>query len=325
MEVPKNNRMLEIFFRALHGEHITIKKLSEEYGVSGKSIQRDIGDIQAFLSEHRDLLQNAELTYSYKERSYVLNNDAFLKNKELFAVVKVLLGSRCFSKDELLTLISKLKEFTTTEERSLLNSIISKEVYHYHEVNTDCGSVIDMLWRLIHAIEQRRVLTIRYTKMDRSEVVRKILPSSVMFSEYYFYLIAYDAGAEKPRAKYFRVDRITGITENREVFSLDDALDFDEGNLRERNQFMFPGKPIRIRFSFCGPSVQAVLDRLPTAQIIEKTDNTYLLEAEVNDGRGLMMYLLSQGSWVKVLSPQELVDEMRTEIEKMQSFYCPTL
>lgn len=33
------------------------------------------------------------------------------------------------------------------------------------------------------------------------------------------------------------------------------------------------------------------------------------------------MYLLSQGSWVKVLSPQSLVDEMKEEIEKMQTYY----
>ena len=33
------------------------------------------------------------------------------------------------------------------------------------------------------------------------------------------------------------------------------------------------------------------------------------------------MYLLSQGSWVKVLSPQSLVDEIREELQKMQSVY----
>jgi len=33
------------------------------------------------------------------------------------------------------------------------------------------------------------------------------------------------------------------------------------------------------------------------------------------------MYLLSQGAWVKVLSPQSLVDEIREELQKMQSFY----
>ena len=109
MEHQKNKRMLEIFFRALRGEQISLKQLAEEYQVSTKSINRDISEIQDFLTEHRELMQNAELAYSQREKAYIMTSDEFLKNKELFAVVKVLLGSRCFSKDEILTLISKLK------------------------------------------------------------------------------------------------------------------------------------------------------------------------------------------------------------------------
>lgn len=33
------------------------------------------------------------------------------------------------------------------------------------------------------------------------------------------------------------------------------------------------------------------------------------------------MTLLSQGSWVKVLSPQSFVDEMKQEVEKMMEGY----
>ena len=33
------------------------------------------------------------------------------------------------------------------------------------------------------------------------------------------------------------------------------------------------------------------------------------------------MYLLSQGAWVKVLSPESLVNDIKEELEKMQSYY----
>ena len=33
------------------------------------------------------------------------------------------------------------------------------------------------------------------------------------------------------------------------------------------------------------------------------------------------MFLLSQGAWVKVLAPDEFVEEMKLEIEKMQEMY----
>lgn len=37
----KKNRILEIFFRMMKGENISIKGLADEYGVSNKSISRD--------------------------------------------------------------------------------------------------------------------------------------------------------------------------------------------------------------------------------------------------------------------------------------------
>lgn len=321
MEYQKNERMLEIFFRALKGEHIYLKKLAGEYQVSTKSISRDIAEIQNFLSEHRELMQNAELTYSYKDKSYILNNDEFLKNKELFALVKIILGSRALSKEEILTIIEKLKRVTTIQDKETLENLIRKEIYHYHEVKSDCKSVIDNLWKIIQAIEDKRTISITYYKMNRDEVKHKIKPVSIMFSEYYFYLIAYKADDTTYKPIYFRIDRISSFTEHREKFQLEKKYDFDEGNLRERNQFMFPGETVKIRIEYSGLSLQAILARLPTAKVVEKNGNTCIIEAEVNNGRGIIMYLLSQGSWVKVLSPQSLIDEMKEEIKKMQLYY----
>lgn len=322
MDSEKNTRLLEIFFRALHGESISVKKMAEEYNVSTKSISRNINDLQNFLSEHRELMQNATLEYSHKEKAYILNNNEFLKNSELFAMIKILIGSRALSKDELLTLIAKLKKFTTIIDREKLDNLIRKELYHYHAVKSDCQSVIDNLWKIVSAIENKKIITITYYKMNRQEVKRKIKPVAVMFSEYYFYLIAYRDNETGYKPVYYRIDRVVSITENRERFLLDRKHAFNEGDLREKNQFMFPGENIKICFEFSGLSLQAILDRLPTAKVVEKKDNgVSVIEAEVNNGRGILMYLLSQGAWVKVISPSSLIDDMKLELEKMNALY----
>lgn len=322
MEIDKNTRLLEIFFRALHGESISVKKLSNEYGVSTKSISRNINTLQAFFSEHRELMQNIELIYSHKEKAYILSSDEFLKNSELFALVKIIIGSRALNKCDVINLISKMKKFTTVKDREKLEKFIKKEMYHYHEVKSDCQSVIDNIWKISKAIEEQRVITITYYKMNHSEVRRKIKPTAIMFSEYYFYLIAYRADDPNFKPIYYRIDRISAIVENREKFSLAPEYNFDEGDLREKNQFMFPGENVRICFEFSGLSLQAILDRLPTARVIEKKDNGInVIEAEVNNGRGILMYLLSQGAWVKVISPPSLVEDIKDEIEKMKSLY----
>ena len=316
-----SDRTLEIFYTLIRGECLSNRKIADKYGVSSRTISRDISRIQNYFYEHRDIMNNAEIVYSHKDKAYILKSDEFLKNSELFALVKVILGARCFSKEDTLTLIRKIKQFTTPNDRNLLESIIKKEVFHYREVRSDCDSVIDNLWRIVQCIEQRRCISIRYIKMDRTEVIRKLHPSAVMFSEYYFYLIAYEPDGEPAKAKYYRIDRIRSIVEHREKYVLDQSNDFDEGELREKNQFMFPGDLVQITFEFSGLSLQSVLDRLPTARVIEKNDSKSIVTAEVNYGRGLIMYLLSQGSWIKVLSPQPLIDDMKGEIQKMAQHY----
>ena len=61
-----------------------------------------------------------------------------------------------------------------------------------------------------------------------------------MFSEYYFYLIAYAFDDDQYLPKFFRADRIVSMTEHQEHFTLERKYDFDEGDLREKNQFFVP-------------------------------------------------------------------------------------
>ena len=71
---------------------------------------------------------------------------------------------------------------------------------------------------------------------------------------------------------------------------------------------------------WAGPSVQAVLDKLPTARILEQTGKNYVIEAEVY-GDGIKMWLLSQGRWVKVLEPAGFAAEIKEELEQMLKNY----
>ena len=114
-----------------------------------------------------------------------------------------------------------MKQFVSAKDRDLLESLIAKEKYHYCEVKSDCDSVADNLWKLAGCIRQRQEITVTYNKMSREHVTHKLRPVSIMFSEYYFYLIAYKADDEEMIPRYFRVDRITSVTEHRTKFELD--------------------------------------------------------------------------------------------------------
>ena len=268
MENTRRDRVLEIFFRGLRGEDLCVQKLADEYEVSTKSVTRSLNDLKAFLADHRELVGHTELQYSHRDKCYRLYMDEFLSSKELFSMVEVLIGARAFSKDELLQLTSKLKRFTTPEDRSKLEELIRKELYQYPEVKHDCESVMDTLWQLMLCISEKREITVEYYRADRALKEHRLRPASLMFTDYYFYLIAFNTEGDEDKPLYFRVDRIRYITEHRKKFTTADAPTFDEGLLRQRSLFMWPGKLRTIRFEFTGISVQAVIDKLPTARVI---------------------------------------------------------
>ena len=56
-----------------------------------------------------------------------------------------------------------------------------------------------------------------------------------------------------------------------------------------------------IRFRYTGPSLEAVLDRLPTAQVIKTEENGWLISAEVF-GKGIEMWMRSQGDYIKIIN-----------------------
>ena len=270
--IQKKNRVLDIFYRAMKGENLSVAKIANEYEVSTKSISRDINDIKNFLSDNRELVGNTELQYSSSTKSY--------------------------------------------HDKGILDELLEKELYHYNEVNHDCKNVIDNIWQLTRCIHEKIEISVTYYKIDRKLVERKIKPIAIMFSDYYFYLIAYHSDKDDWKPLYYRVDRIINIVKHRSHFTIDKNHDFDEGDLRNKIQFMFTGEFRNIKFEYTGPSVQAILDKIPTAKIVEINGNTKVIEAKTF-GRGINMFLLSQGKMVKVLEPQILVEEMKEELKFM--------
>lgn len=83
---------------------------------------------------------------------------------------------------------------------------------------------------------------------------------------------------------------------------------------------MYTGELTTIRFRFFGPSLEAVLDRLPTAKVEKTEDGVTTLSARVY-GEGVKKWLLSQGDWVEVLSPPSYRKEMVEMIERMRGKY----
>ena len=184
------------------------------------------------------------------------------------------------------------------------------EKRHYSEAGQG-RRVLLGVWELGQAVEQRLVLEVDDERLKEAETERRTVePVGILFSEYYFYLAAYLRGVDRkqsfenpedPYPTIYRIDRIRAFRATGEHFTPAYAKRFQEGEFRRRVQFMYGGKLQKIRFKYTGPSIEAVLDRLPTAEILSQDDSGWLVSAEVF-GKGIEMWMRSQGQYITTVN-----------------------
>lgn len=330
----KISRILSLYERLCAGKVLRKEEEAERFGVDQRSIQRDIDDIRAFLSDQAAQRggDGRQVVYDRRQKGFLLAGctSPLMTNSEILAVSKILLESRAFSKQEMGAILDKLIAGCVPQRNmKVVSDLIANEKFHYVEL-TSPAEMQDKLWDIGSAVQRRRLLRLRYLRQGAAPdqaVERVVEPASILFSEYYFYLNAYIVEEREGRYvhKYdypaiFRLDRIDTYCLLDQTFSLPYATRFQEGEFRKRVQFMYPGQLQNIRFRYTGASVEAVLDRLPTARILSQEENGWLIEAEVY-GHGILMWLLSQGSAVEVLAPQALREKLRDTLVGMLEKY----
>lgn len=312
---PQIHRILSMYERLRNGGTLIKKEEAARFRISEKSIQRDIDSIRNFLELEKS---NEYVDYDRSKKAYVLETKtpSWLRNEEIFAVLKVLIESRAFPKSEMDSLIDKLTHLAKKGDQTIIKQMMANEKYLYVEL-AHKKELLDKLWQLSLAIQSKKIINMHYKReFDEQASERNVKPVGIIFSEYYFYLIAYPIGKDFDYPTIYRIDRIEQFEQTSISFKVPYHERFQEGEFRKRVQFMYTGELINVRFKFTGPSPQAVLDRLPTAKVVEKLDDGLIFEAEVF-GKGIKMWLLSQGEFVEVISPKELVITLQNSINNM--------
>lgn len=161
MQNDKTQRILYLYEKLLRGEVLYKAQVAQKFGVNEKSIQRDIEDIRIYLWDRKaeGEIEN-DIIYDREYRGYRLEREEQIRlsNAEILAVTKILLDSRAFTKDEMMSL---LERFVTCcappENQKMVNELISNEKFHYIEPHH--GKVfIDKMWEIGQAIYQSQYI-----------------------------------------------------------------------------------------------------------------------------------------------------------------------
>ena len=221
---------------------------------------------------------------------------------EYIAVCKILFESRSLPTDDMMPILDKLIDCAVPPENQRdVKALVPNEKLHY--IPPHHGQhILDTLWTLGQTVRDQQVIEVEYQRMKDPQLVkRRMQPVGIMFSEYYFYLTAFledKTDFDNPDDLFptiYRIDRIRSVRVLNEHFRVPYARRFEEDEFRKRVQFMCGGRLERIRFRYTGLSLEAVLDRLPTAQVLSEDENVWLISAEVF-GKGIDIWLRSQGN-----------------------------
>lgn len=309
----KIERVLGLYTKLMNGALIYKSEEAVNYGVNERSIQRDIDDIRNYLDVKgtEDGIINS-VVYDRIQKGYRLEQIYKLKftNPEILAICKNLLDSRAFTKNEMKGMLDKLIETCVpATNQKLVSDLIKNEEFHYIEPQHK-SVFIDKMWEIGKAIQESRYIEIDYKGLQGSSTkTRKLKPVAIIFSEMYFYLTAFidDKNVQKnfdvindSFPTIYRIYRIKNLTVLDEKYKIPYVNRFQEGEFRKRVQFMFGGKLQKVIFNYKGYSIEAVLDKLPTAKIEKEDNGVYTISAEVF-GKGIDMWLRSQGDAVEII------------------------
>lgn len=314
-KVSKSMRVLELYNKFKNGEEINKFYEANNYGVSEKTIERDFNEIKAFFEREageKGVTDHIESDRIRRKHYLRRVREGKLSKSEILAISKILLDSRAFTKERMDQIIEKLISCCAIkEEQKIIYRLIDNERFYYTELQNK-KEILDKLWEIGQAIQDQKYIEIEYEKLGqdgKKAKKRKLKPVAIMFSEFYFYLAAFMEDEEKKNfdvpndifPTIYRINRIKELTTLNEKYKIESYSDrFKEGEFRKRIQFMFGGKLRRIKLKCNMFSLEAVLDRFPTAKILSEDNGLYTITAEVF-GDGVDMWLRGQGKNVEVI------------------------
>lgn len=327
MERFKSDVLLYIYNRLHEGKIVEKSDILDKFDINERTFYRYMKDIKVFIQNHDNVSIGEEVSFNRNKGGYILKGkyEKNINEKDVLAISKVILESRGFEKKEVKKMINKLLDNCVSEDKENVKKIIGNELINYAPPRHN-KELLNKLWQISNAINKQQVLSISYYKVGlngklQEEILsRRIHPQGLLFSEYYFYLIAFIEGKSYEYPAVYRVDRIEELITTGEKYKVDYNKRFKDGEFRQLIQFMQTGKLETVKFRFTGRSIEAVLDRLPSAKVEKEKEGVYIVEAKMF-GKGIKMWLLSQGEGVEIISSDKFREEMIETIEKMRKLY----
>lgn len=190
----------------------------------------------------------SEIIFDRKENTYYLSS--WEKNKftsvEVITLLKILLGTRALNKKEMQMVVNSIKSMLNPMEKKELLFALYNEMGNYISPIHN-KALLENIGYINNLIYQRYKIQIEYVKVNGKVIQRDIIPVAYVFSDFYFYLIAFIDNTKYDYPAFFRIDRIRKIKSMNEKYDEKLYQQYNTGSMRNCLQFMYAGKLLTVK------------------------------------------------------------------------------
>lgn len=300
----KLNRLFEITTILLNRGTVTAKELAARFGVSTRTIYRDI-----------DVLSSAGVpVYMNKGNgggislleNYAINRTLISEqeSESLQLAIKTLQATQYPELDRVLEKIGSL--FKNAANHDWVEIDFSPWGSSPHEKNKFND--------IKRALLQRKVVRFDYVNAAGQSSSRMAEPVKLIFKGNAWYLVAYCRQRREHRT--FRISRLKNVEVTVELFEQKAAAG---GDAEKATEFEQP--PVRLKLRFQAAVLSRLYDYFDDSFIRKNEDGSFILEVALPEDEWVYSYILSFGRFVEVLEPEQVRQKIASHLKQALHFY----
>ena len=296
-------RLAQIMLEKTDEEHyITMSEIMEglaEYNITAdrKSIYTDLRDLSVLGIEVEGEPVGNRYHYHVVSRTFEL--------PELKLLVDAIQSSKFITEKKSNALIKKLEKMVSEYDAQKLQ----RQVYVSGRIKTMNESIYYTVDAIHNAISENKKIKFQYYQWNVKKEMElrhngawyHISPWGLSWDDENYYLVGYDSDAKK--IKHYRVDKMLHIR-------------LSSGS-REGKAF-FKTVKLLVKNNLAG----VIIDRFGKNAILFPTDDEYFtVNVEVHVSRQFLGWVFSLGDGIKIVGPDDVVEEMRMEVTRLIQQY----
>ncbi|WP_337606370.1 transcriptional regulator [Claveliimonas sp.] len=291
----------------------------EAYEVTAdrRTIYADLKDLEALGIEVEGEPVGGGYRYHVVERPFEL--------PELKLLVDAIQSSKFITERKTNALIRKLEKLVSKYEAMKLQ----RQVYVSGRIKTMNESIYYTVDTIHNAISENRKIRFQYFQWNVKKEMElrhdgayyHISPWGLSWDAENYYLIGYDSEAGK--IKHYRVDKMLRLQmsdekrEGKEHFKKLDMADY-----AKKSFGMFGGREEKVKLLVENTLAGVIIDRFgKDIMLIPADQEHFTVNVDVHVSKQFFGWIISLGERVKILGPEEVVAQMKEEIQRLARQY----